>query len=82
MQTIEIIPHYRGVDHNGAEVSPFSAGISYIEATGKWTYRVTDSRGNVTVGMCRRPADTYSEALAVAKRAAEVSGARVIEPKE
>lgn len=70
--TIEVIPRTILRDANGNEASPYGAHPpGYQPVTDGWTWRVTDHRGNVTVGLCRRPAQDYTEALNVAQQAAQ-----------
>ena len=52
-KTIEVIEDRIGVMPDGTTASMFSAGLSEIKKTGKYTWRVTDHRGGSTVGMSR-----------------------------
>ena len=70
---VRVVPHYVGRNCAGREVSPFSASAVTVEKSGRWTWEVTDARGHISVGLGRPPVATYAEALAVARRWAELS---------
>lgn len=71
---IEIIRRKVWEDNDGNRVSAYGAppiGSEWHLIERGWTWRVTDHRGNVTVGLGRHPATSYTEALNVAHKAAQ-----------
>jgi len=69
----------------GAEASVYGAAPYWGSDPGAWgivttgyTWEHVSATGNVTVGLCRVPAKTYEEAVDVAEKFAEATGANFI----
>ena len=77
-KTIKVIPYKVGIMPDGSRASMFSAGLSRIEVTKKFTWQVTDHNGSVTTGMCRVPVDTKLEAIEIAHKVAQLRGYAVL----
>jgi len=79
MRKIKVIPRkFLFCPETGAEASFYGAcPPGYEVRTKGWTWEVTRHDGSVTVGLCRVPAKTKEEALEIAVKAAERTGAWV-----
>lgn len=76
MKTIEVIPR-RYLIHPGTGRTCSAHGAwppGYVPRTAGFTWRLTDHRGGVTIGLGRTPAPTYPEAVLVAQRFAARTG--------
>ena len=81
---IEIIPHRYCVEPNGKRSSLYGAaphGPCEVVTHG-YTWRLTDHTGRTTIGLGRKPAATYEEALDVAEHACDALGWELVSSVE
>lgn len=80
MKTIEVIPQKNLKKTNGETCSMYGAkpNGSKLIKTRKYTWKVVDYRGNITVGFGRKPVDTKLKAIKVAEEFAIPRNYKVI----